>query len=153
METLYSFVTLWSSKRLCGNTETSPEVLEPTRLIPSPVKQGLPLPSLSAEEAGAALAAGSTGSSGDGSGLAPPLLQQLPPATSTPAVEVADTATAAAYVTVAAATLETGPTETGGRPPSDQQRPLLSTPSITAEVGEGDTAAAAALMPLKLGRH
>ena len=92
-------------------------------------------------------------SSGGGPGLAvPPLLQKLPPFTTTPVVEVADTAPAAAYVTVAAATLETGPTGTGGRPPSDdQQRPLLSTPSTTAEVGEGDTAAAAALMSLKLG--
>ena len=153
METLYSFVTLWSSKRLRSTTE-SPEVLEPTRLIPS-AEQRLPLPSSSAEEAGAAqVVVGSTGSSGGGSGLAVPLLQ-LPTITITPAVAVADTPSGAAAATVTFADLPPSNTGTGGGRPhleksTVQQRPLLSPPSTTAEGCEGDAAAAAALMSLRL---
>ena len=154
METLYSFVTLWSSKRLRSTTE-SPEVLEPTRLIPSP-EQRLPLPSSSLEEANAALVVGSTGPGGS-SGLAgPPLLQQPPPFTITPVVEVADTAPTAASVTVTAATLETGPTERVGTPlakhPAVQQQQQGPATTIV-EGGGGDAAAAAALMSLKLGKR
>ena len=150
MEAYYNFLSrgpFWSSKRLRNDTE-SPEVLGPTR---SP-EQRLPLPSSSPEEASAALAVGSTGSSGGGSGLAvPPVLQQLPPATISPATEVADPPPGAAAATDTVATLQPGLTGTGGgRPPLEnsivQQQPLLS----TAEVGEGDAAAAAALMSLRL---
>ena len=154
METLYSFITLWSSKRLRSTTE-SPEVLEPTRLIPSP-EQRLPLPSSSLEEANAALVVGSTGPGGSLGLAGPPLLQQPPPFTITPVVEVADTAPTAASVTDTAANLETGPTERVGTPlakhPAVQQQQQGPATTIV-EGGGGDAAAAAALMSLKLGKR
>ena len=79
-----------------------------------------------------------------------------PECTITPVVEVADTAPAAASVTVTAATLETGPTERVGTPlakhPAVQQQQQGPATTIV-EGGGGDAAAAAALMSLKLGKR